>query len=129
MMFLPHSEELLGGGSGSLIFFSNDKRLLIKTISKGDFEAFLSIQNDYFEHFRNNPMSLLARIYGLYEINVEEQDAVRLIVMENVIRSANKSEHLLAIFDLKGSRSDRFVEGIKSSPSATLKDLNLIMLN
>ena len=54
---------------------------------------------------------------------------MRLVVMENVIRSDIGDEHLLGIFDLKGSRSDRLVEGSAIGQITTLKDQNLINLH
>ena len=54
---------------------------------------------------------------------------MRLIVMENVIKNTISPDNHLGIFDLKGSRSDRFVEGIQIGQSTTMKDQNLIELN
>ena len=63
---------MLGGRSGSFIFYSDDKRFLIKTVSRDDLKAFLDLENDYFKHLRKNPRTLLARIYGFYKVIVEE---------------------------------------------------------
>lgn len=117
-----------GGRSGSFIFRSSDQRLLIKTMSEADFRAFLRVQRAYFERVQNDPASLLARIYGIYSVQVEDQRPVRLIVMENVIRNAGP-ETVLGIFDLKGSSVDRIVKQKHVTPSMTLKDLNLKSMN
>ena len=108
-----------GGRSGSFIFRSSDQRLLIKTMSEADFRAFLRVQRAYFERVQNDPASLLARIYGIYSVQVEDQRPVRLIVMENVIRNAGP-ETVLGIFDLKGSSVDRIVKQKHVTPSKTL---------
>lgn len=54
------------GKSGSFFFFSDDKKLLIKTMTSGDFNAFMKLFRNYFEHMNDFPDSLLARIYGVY---------------------------------------------------------------
>jgi 1-phosphatidylinositol-4-phosphate 5-kinase len=54
------------GKSGSFFFFSHDKKLLIKTMTTGDFEAFMKLFRDYFYHINDYPQSLLARVYGIY---------------------------------------------------------------
>ena len=48
--------------------------------------------------------------------------------MENGIRGA-KRENILGIFDLKGSMINRLVKGSKISPTATVKDQNLLAQN
>ena len=78
-------------------------------MSEADFRAFLRVQLAYFERVQNYQASLLARIYGIYSVQVEDQRPVRLIVMENVIRNADPTT-VLGIFDLKGSSVDRIVK-------------------
>ena len=97
-------------------------------MSEADFRAFLRVQRAYFERVQKDPASLLARIYGIYSVQVEDQRPVRLIVMENVIRNADP-ETVLGIFDLKGSSVDRIVKQKHVTPSMTLKDLNLETMN
>ena len=75
-----------------------------------------------------NDNSLVARVYGVYAIKMEDQKPVRLVVMENGIRGA-KRENILGIFDLKGSMINRLVKGSKISPTATVKDQNLLAQN
>ena len=70
------------GASGSFFFFSKDKRFIVKTMSQGEKDFFLSkMAIPYFEHLRNNPTSLLARIYGAYTIKISGQCAVHLMLM------------------------------------------------
>lgn len=56
------------GKSGSFFFFSHDKKLLIKTMTSGDFMAWTMLFKRYFEHVNMFEDSLLARIYGVYSI-------------------------------------------------------------
>lgn len=75
-----------------------------------------------------NDNSLLARVYGVYSVRMEDQKPVKLIVMENGIRGAAREE-ILGVFDLKGSMVNRIVKGTKFSPTATLKDRNMLKMN
>ena len=68
-----------------------------------------------------NSDSLVARVYGVYSVKMEDQKPVRLVVMENGIRGA-KRDDILGIFDLKGSMINRIVKGKKISPTSTVKD-------
>lgn len=70
--------------------------------------------------------SLLARIYGIYSVIMEDKAPVKLIVMGN---SMKKASHHLAVFDLKGSLVKRLVKGQITSTKTTLKDQNLLQLN
>lgn len=80
----------------------------------------------YFEHVSTHPKSLLARIYGIYTVKMEEVEPVNLILMGNTKKSNDKMiEH---IFDLKGSFVNREEKGKNLKNTATLKDLNLLTL-
>jgi len=115
------------GKSGSFFFFSHDGNFLIKTMTSSDFQAFMKIFKYYFEHINLYPNSLLARIYGVYSVKMDESLPVYLILMGNSKKCDNR--YLKANFDLKGSTSKRevFDKGqIKNT--TTLKDLNLIKI-
>ena len=116
------------GKSGSFFFFSKDQRFIIKTMTDDDFDAWCRIQKHYFKHVQTNENSLLARVYGVYSIRMEDQKPVKLVVMENGIRGA-KREDILGIFDLKGSMVNRLVKGSDIKPTATVKDQNLLAKN
>jgi len=76
----------------------------------------------YFDHvFKGN--SLLARIYGLFQVKMKGIIPINFILMANTIKSTNN--HGLKVFDLKGSLINRLVtrkEGLKQ----TKKDRNLL---
>lgn len=116
------------GKSGSFFFFSKDQRFIIKTMTESDFNAFMRIQKHYFKHVATNDGSLLARVYGVYSVHMEDQKPVKLIVMENGIRGATR-DSIVGVFDLKGSMVNRIVKGSKLSATATLKDRNLLKMN
>lgn len=114
------------GKSGSFFFFCKDQRFIIKTMTDDDFNAFQRIQKAYFARVCKSDESLLARVYGIYSVKMEDQKPVKLIVMENSMRGAR--DHL-GVFDLKGSMVNRIVEGKNFKPTSTLKDRNLLAMN
>jgi 1-phosphatidylinositol-4-phosphate 5-kinase len=116
------------GKSGSFFFFSHDTNFLIKTMTQSDFSAFKKVFRSYFEHICKYPNSLLARIYGVYAIEMDGCDPVYLILMGNSKKC--KDEHVKRIYDLKGSMVNREVIGDESSfkNTAVLKDKNYLRL-
>lgn len=81
---------------------------------------------EYFRHVATHPQSLLARIYGIYTVKMEDVEPVSLILMGNTKKSNDKMiEH---VFDLKGSFINREVKEKNLKNTATLKDLNLLAL-
>ena len=83
----------------------------------------MKILPDIYTHLINNPKSLLARIYGVYSVNMSGYKPVNLILMGNTLKFRNKDD-LMRIYDLKGSRVARNVSKEGAKPSTTLKDLN-----
>ena len=72
-----------------------------------------------------NPKSLIARIYGLYQVNMEGVRAVNLILMAHTLKVQDNSK-IERVFDLKGSWEDRKVKlSKKTAQTRTLKDKNL----
>lgn len=69
------------GASGSFFFFSHDKRFIVKTVSNGEMKLIEDILPDFYTHFKENPDSLLARIYGVYSVNMKGYAPVNLILM------------------------------------------------
>lgn len=71
------------GKSGSFFFFSHDTEFLIKTMTMDDFDAFMSLFRAYFEHINLEKNSLIARIYGVYSVKMDDMNTVYLILMGN----------------------------------------------
>lgn len=112
------------GKSGSFFFFSHDKNFIIKTMTDSDLATFKRLFKQYFTAVSTRPGSLLARIYGIYTIKMEEVAPVHLILMGNTKKS--NDANIVNVFDLKGSFINREVEGKNLKPTATLKDINLL---
>lgn len=117
------------GKSGSFFFFSHDDNFLIKTMTIDDFRAFKKMFQFYFHHINVYRKSLIAPIYGVYSIKMDDKDPVFLILMGNTKKKC-KNCHMKRIFDLKGSLVKREVfkhEDIKEfKNTAVLKDKNLL---
>jgi len=112
------------GKSGSFFFFSEDEKFIIKTMTDSDFNAFMRLFRSYVRHICRNRKSLLARIYGIYSIQMGEQQPVKLVVMGHTIQVKNKNM-IRHTYDLKGSMVNREVKG-KTKPTAPVKDKNLL---
>ena len=98
------------GASGSFFFFSHDRRFLIKTMSSGEKKKMLKMVDAYVQHIDNSKnKSLLARIYGIFEIKTNYFDSVNIMIMQNTCYMADKSNRQLT-FDIKGSLTDRHVK-------------------
>ena len=103
------------GASGSFFFFSADKRFIVKTMTTGEKEFFVTkVARPYFAHLKKNRSSLLARIYGVYTVKIQGCCAVHLMLMAHTmqIESPNLVQR---VFDLKGSTVDRKVKMTKGT--------------
>lgn len=77
-------------------------------MTNSDLDTFKKMFRRYFHHVATRPKSLLARIYGIYTIKMEEIEPVHLILMGNTKKGNDKClEH---VFDLKGSFIHREVK-------------------
>lgn len=86
--------------------------------------TFERIFKKYVERITKDQHSLLARIYGIYTVEIENLKPVHLILMGNTLKLADKKHKLTYLFDLKGSIIKRKTHNPK--PSSTLKDQNLL---
>jgi 1-phosphatidylinositol-4-phosphate 5-kinase len=77
------------------------------------------------EHYKKNPDSLLAKIFGVFTVKTGSTNEVHLMLMENTLQLKNP-DGLKYIFDLKGSLVDRKISG-KISSSTTMKDVNFLL--
>ena len=125
-------EELCSTGkSGSLFYYTRDGRFIVKTISKKEYKFLKKILTSYYNHLRENPLSLLPKFLGCYRLIRERKKKtynIYFIVMINVFATSN---HIDKRYDLKGSRIGRRVlkgndEDIKilNSGDMALKDLD-----
>lgn len=91
-----------------------------------EFEIFMHMFKYYFEHLNNYNDSLLARIYGIYSIQMEGMSSVYLILMAFTRKCEDK--YVKRVFDLKGSMINREEKGSMQffKNTKTLKDVNFL---
>jgi hypothetical protein len=69
---------------------------------------------------------LLARIYGVYSVQMDDQDPVFLILMGSSAKSNN--DYIKYKFDLKGSLVKREEKGPDITNTTILKDKNMLKI-
>jgi len=63
----------------------------------------------YFEYIRANKSSLIARIYGVFQVEMEGIVPVNLLLMANTIQNYDQINTIKKVYDLKGSEINRMV--------------------
>jgi len=113
------------GKSGSFFYYSQDYRFIIKTVHHAEHKYLLKILKNYYEHIKNNPDTLICKIYGLHRVKIPYGKKIHFIVMANIF-PPDKDIHVK--YDLKGSKIGRFIptEEEINNKLAVLKDLNWI---
>jgi hypothetical protein len=77
----------------------------------------------YFDYIMSNKDSLIARIYGVFQVEMEGIVPVNLLLMANTIQLQDKENAVQKVYDLKGSKINRMV--VKGE-NQTMKDQNLM---
>ena len=117
-------EQFSEGKSGSFFYFTRDRRYVIKTVNTEERQFLCKIAPSYYEYIKDNPDSLIVRLYGLYQVQLAwEQKYISVIVMENIFHSLQRLK-IHEKYDLKGSTVKRETRK-KSTESAVLKDGDL----
>lgn len=95
-----------GGASGSFFFFTQDKRLIVKTMTKEEKDLMLNISEAINDHFREK-YSVLAKVYGIYRFRMKWGQNIFLMVMKNMTKKIEPKNKVIYTFDLKGSSINR----------------------
>jgi len=93
-------------------------------MSKGELKFVLEILHTLYTHFVKTPHSLIARLYGIFEVKIPNYEPVILMLMANTLRYKDP-KNITRVYDLKGSSINREVKMIYK-PSTVLKDTNLL---
>jgi len=137
--------ELIGGfteasgKSGSLFWYSSDRKYIMKSISPEESQLLQKISSTYTRYMATHPHSLICRILGMYKIETTvampsilrgsskasrvRSNAVlttRFVIMKNVFPVNPPPQ--MDKFDLKGTTEDRFVKRVTGNE--VLKDIN-----
>jgi len=81
---------------------------LIKTLKPTEFDILFGSEpflKDYVTHIQENPSSLLSRILGVFEVQVEELPPMQFFITENML--GNDFTAIKRCYDLKGSTFER----------------------
>ena len=131
-----------GGKSKATFIKTADERFVYKCIGESEFEMFIENIFSYFKYmskflFHKMP-SALAKILGAYKIiekspNGKEKEYF-LILMENIYYGLstgsnvtnNKNGTNLKVYDLKGSRANRYIKKKDRKPGKVLLDTNFV---
>lgn len=120
-----------GGKSNANFSKSLDSKYILKSITKYEFEMFVSSSQEYFSHmakylFHKEP-SALAKILGVYKVKSYSPQTKKvtknyIVLMENIFYGINNSTS--KAYDLKGSRINRYIPKKKQQIGQVLPDLN-----
>ena len=89
-------------------------------MTEDELKLFLKLHASLANHHQNNPLSLLAKIVGVFTVKSKRMSDVHIMLMENALQIEDQ-ENLKFIFDLKGSTINRSVKG-KIKNTTTRKD-------
>ena len=123
--FKSFTSLVSSGKSGSLFYYTQNGKFMLKTIAKDEFNKLLATLQDYHIHLVQNPDSLMNRFYGLHKIKYQDSNGAKeqyIIIMNNMFRNFQPDIK----YDLKGStigRTTEFKDG-KIDKKIALKDNN-----
>ena len=118
------------GKSGSFMYYTHDRRLIVKTIDESEAAILRKHAPEYTSFMRAHPSSYLTKFYGVYTISMYNT-SMAFVVMGNIFHSAPPrpiaESHLPEMderYDLKGSWIDRNSSRPKD-PNTVKKDNDL----
>ena len=100
-------------------------------MTTSDLSTFRKIFKKYVKYVSEHQDSLIARIYGVYTIKMQDMEPINVVLMENTKRTYNDDTTLMYVFDLKGSQVNREAKPKKNAPlkaTTCRKDLNILMM-
>lgn len=111
------------GKSGSFFYFSRDYRFIIKTLHHAEHKFLRSILQQYHQHAKQYPNTLISQFYGLHRVKTSFGKKIHFVVMNNLF-PPHMDIH--STYDVKGSTVGRITteDDKRGNPRGTLKDLN-----
>ncbi|KAK2726744.1 hypothetical protein QYM36_008208 [Artemia franciscana] len=117
----PHEVLENPGASGSILFLTENKRCIMKTVQKKEKALLTELFQEYYNNLVQNPKTLLPKYFDCYPCKNRK---ITLSVMNNIFPT---SIQLHQKFDLKGSTYKRKVSKKETSKkSPTYKDLDFM---
>ena len=135
--------SVTGGKSNANFYKTYDNKYVIKNISEMEFNMFIESALNYFKHISkylfNKKSSAMGKILGAYHVKIkmqgEKDKNYYLIYMENIYYGMltninnftfNSSESNIMVYDLKGSKINRYVPKENKKPGKVLLDTNFL---
>lgn len=94
------------GASGAFLFFSGDKRYIVKSMAEEEARFLCQIAEDYVEYLIANPASLITKFYGCFKITLYDK-SFYFVIMENLFDVVEQGVSIHHRFDIKGSWVNR----------------------
>nr|CAI9859000.1 Phytopthora agathidicda GPCR-PIPK 7 [Phytophthora agathidicida] len=94
------------GASGAFMFFSGDKKYIVKSMAEEEARFLCEIAEKYAEYLILNPSSLITKFYGCFKITMYDK-RFYFIVMENLFDVMEEGVQIHHRFDIKGSWVNR----------------------
>jgi len=125
--------DVSGGKSKAGFYKSIDNKYVLKCINKYEFKMFLEAGFQYFHHiakyFFHRMPSALAKILGAYKIKKKNLKANKvetyyILLMENLFFNKENKTKSIRTYDLKGSRSNRYIVKRDVKENQVLPDTN-----
>ena len=102
-----------GGRSDSFLYYSYDRRFLLKTLSKSEANVLkMDLLPDFHRH-KAEKTSLLSSIYGIFSIKCNNSACFEVIILRNIVQ---REGQIVSKYDIKGSVADRKVLGQREQP-------------
>ena len=134
---------ITGGKSNANFFKTYDSKYVIKNISELEFNMFIDSALNYFKYISkylfHKKASAIGKILGIYSIKIkikgEKDKNFYLLFMENIYYDMlsntnnytfNCPESNLKVYDLKGSKINRYVQQKMKVPGKVLLDTNFL---
>ena len=105
-------------------------------MSSREVNQMIRILPSYYEHLDKNKGTMIAKIFGMFEIRIDMFEPISVMIMQNTLPSVPDTE-LHYVFDMKGSqinrevlkdRSTAHLKNMKHTGGRILKDLDYIRL-
>ncbi|GLE03863.1 hypothetical protein PINS_up012774 [Pythium insidiosum] len=94
------------GASGAFLFFSGDKRFIVKSMAEGECRFLSVLAESYVEYLIRHPNSLITKFYGCFKITLYGK-RFYFVVMENLFDVMERGVPIHHRFDIKGSWVNR----------------------
>ncbi|KAL7679303.1 putative phosphatidylinositol-4-phosphate 5-kinase, core [Plasmopara halstedii] len=94
------------GASGAFMFFSGDKKYIVKSMAEEEARFLCEIADKYTDYFILNRRSLITKFYGCFKITMYDR-RFYFIVMENLFDVMAEGVQIHHRFDIKGSWVNR----------------------